>query len=409
MAPKMTRKQKIGLILVISILFTDELLYSIIIPIIPYFTEQLQISPAMTGILFSSYAIAALVSTPFFGILADRAGRRVSILAGLAILLFATLMFAFSHSYWLLIASRFIQGIGAGAAWAASLALLADLFPPKMRGRAMGLALTGISTGTLLGAPIGGFIFEFVGYQWPFLFVAGLAAINFVLVLSLVPKAEKGSAPQQTEQTNMLSLLQNRSVLFILSVIFVVSTTLCLLDPTLPLFFTERFHISSADIGILFGVMTLANALVSPVSGFLSDRYRPGSIMLIGMAAIAVASSAIALSQTLWQSTAAMILAGLGIGFALSPAMSHLGNVTGEDGSQAHGQTYALSDMTFTAGMIMGPLIGGIITEVWSVSAALHLLALGLFLLVIVIFGVRRRKNAYKTPIIQEQQNGNRH
>ncbi|HEX7064240.1 MAG TPA: MFS transporter [Bacillales bacterium] len=391
MTVKMTRKQRDGLILVISILFTDELLYSIIIPIIPYFTEKLQMSPAMTGVLFSSYAVAALISTPFFGILADRAGRRVSILSGLAILFLATVLFAFTHSYGLLVASRAIQGIGAGAAWAASLALLADLFPAKMRGRAMGLALTGISTGTLLGAPLGGFIFEFGGYQWPFLFVAGLAALNFIFVVLLVPGIQT-SANQQAGKANMPALLKNRSVLFIVTVIFAVSTTLCLLDPILPILFDGRFQLSSSGIGILFGLMTFANALVSPISGFLSDRFRPGIIMLTGLMGIAAALPVMAFSQTLSLETGAMVLAGFGIGFALSPAMSHLGNVIGEGKEQSHGQAYALSDMCFTAGMIMGPLIGGLMTNIWSITAVLCIFGIVIFFLVVGMFGMELSK-----------------
>lgn len=384
MGIKMNREQRIGLILIVSILFTDELLYSIIIPIIPYFTKHFHLSSSMTGLLFSSYALASLSSTPFFGMLADRMGRRVPILSGLVILLLATLLFAFSHSFALLIASRLIQGIGAGAAWAASLAFLADLFQPKIRGRAMGMAFTGISTGSLLGAPLGGFIFEFGGYQWPFLFVAGLSVMNFILFFTLVPKTP---VRQQTGRMAMLSLLRNRSVLFIMSIILVISTTLCLLDPILPTLFAKRFQSSSWLIGVLFGGMTLANSVISPVSGFLSDRYHPQSIILIGLAGIAVSLPGMALSQTLWQEICAMILAGFGIGFTLSPAMSYLGNAVSKQGNQVYGKTYALSDMCFTTGMVMGPLIGGVVADAWSTAAVLNVFGAVIALFLLLMFG----------------------
>ncbi|HET7578617.1 MAG TPA: MFS transporter [Bacillales bacterium] len=388
MPMKMSQNQRTCLILVISILFTDELLYSIIIPIIPYFSEHYQMSSSMTGLLFSSYAISSLVATPFFGMMADRFGRHAPILSGLAILLLATLLFAFSHSYTLLIVSRTIQGIGAGAAWAASLALLADLFPSELRGRAMGMAFTGISTGSLLGAPVGGFIFEFGGYQWPFLFVAGLSVLNFILFSALVPKSR---VREQSVKVPMLSLLKNRAVLFIVSIILIVSTTLCLLDPILPILFSDRFQSPSWLIGLLFGGMTLANALISPVSGFLSDRYNSRSTILVGLIGIAIALPLMALSQVLWQEICAMILAGFGIGFTLSPALSHLGNAVGKDGSQAYGKTYALSDMCFTTGMVMGPLIGGVVSDIWSSGAVLNLFGIVIFLFVLGFIGTHHR------------------
>lgn len=381
MAAVMTRQQRIGLALVVSILFVDELLYSLIIPIIPYFMDHLHVSPTMTGVLFSSYAVGSLVAAPFFGRLTDRTGRRLPILAGLAFLVMSTLLFAFSHSIGLLIASRTIQGISAGATWTAGLTLLVDLFPPKTRGKAMGLAFTGISAGTLLGAPFGGLIFEIGGYESPFLVAAALALLNILLVLLFLPET---SWETQTNKASVWSLFRIPAVWFISFAILLASTTLCLLDPVLPILLNEQFNLNSAMIGLLFGAMTLAYAIMSPVSGTLSDQYGPRHVILISLVGMAGSLLAVAFSQALWHVAAAMIFSGLFIGSTLSPAMAYLGDAVDNSRSGAYGAAYALSNMIFMVGMIVGPLFGGMLTDSWSVTTTLHSLGIVIFLFVIV-------------------------
>lgn len=389
MKVKMNKAQRTGLALVVAILFVDEMLYSLIIPLVPYFTEQLHISSTMTGILFSSYPIAAILTTPLFGMLADRIGRRKPILIGLVILVISTLLFALGQSVVFLIAARAIQGIASAAAWGASLAYLADLFPARMRGRAMGLAFTGISTGTLLGAPFGGLIFDLGGYEWPFLIAATIAAVNMIFAYLWIPETSKQSE-QPAENGSMLTLFQNRSVLFVGSVILAASMTLCLLDPLLPMLLEAQFDASSLLIGLMFGVMTLAYALISPISGSFADRYNGRVIMFLSLGIIIIALPIMAFSTTIWTLLVAMILAGAGIGGALSPTMAALGNAVDASGQGLYGSAYALSNMIFMIGMIFGPLIGGSLADIWSVSLVLIFMAAAVLLFVLVVLGKRQ-------------------
>lgn len=406
MAVKMNREQRTGLGLVISILFIDELLYSLIIPIIPFFTGELHISSTMTGFLFSSYAVASLIATPFFGKLTDQVGRRIPILIGLVLLAVSTFLFAFSHSIGLLIISRMTQGIAAGAAWTAALAYLVDLFPPKTRGKAMGFAFTGISTGSLLGAPIGGLIFELGGYEWPFLSAAGFAVLVIILVLLFLPKI---SIQQQTEKTGMLALLRQPPVLFIGLIILLAATTLCLLDPVLPILLSGTFHLSSGMIGLAFGIMTLAYGLMSPISGSFADRYHPRRVLLISLTGLAVALVCMALSPTIWLVISTMVFAGLCMGSSLSPAMSYLGDVIDNSGKSSYGAAYALSNMIFMVGMIAGPAIGGTLVDEWSVTAVLTLLGFVIFLFVILMLGmIKRRKDQTIKKNLDQHQTGGR-
>ncbi|GIO17404.1 hypothetical protein J18TS1_05040 [Oceanobacillus oncorhynchi subsp. incaldanensis] len=150
------KAQKSALFVVTLAIFTDMLLYGMIVPILPDYADSLSISQTAIGILFGSYAAALLIATPVFGVISDKVGRRGPMLWGILGLTLATLLFAFANTFWLLLICRILQGIAAAATWTAGLALLADFYPSKERGKVMGIALSGQAMGTLLGPTFGG-------------------------------------------------------------------------------------------------------------------------------------------------------------------------------------------------------------------------------------------------------------
>ncbi|QRG69516.1 MFS transporter [Brevibacillus choshinensis] len=389
--PKMTKSQRIGLLFVVLILFIDMLLYSLLIPIVPYFTETLKPSSTMMGILFSSYAVAMLIATPFFGPISDRIGRRIMLLIGLVGLAISTILFAVSDSLALLITARFVQGLAAAATWPTALALLADLFPPKMRGAIMGIALTAISTGTLLGAPIGGWLFEMSGHRTPFLAAAAFTLINIILVYAFLREETTRS---ESEKLQVGGFLRHPQVAFIAGIVLLAEISLCLLEPTLPVFMTDKLSITPAAIGLLFAVMTLAYGLIAPVAGALSSRFNPFTLMFVGILSLAVFMPFLVWAGTLWQAALAMALVGASVGFTLSPTLATLGEIIDRGGSGAYGTAYSLFNMFHGVGMVAGPLAGGILTDVLPVSSAIIAVAASIFSFGILLYVMLRAKQS---------------
>ena len=77
-------------------IFTDTLVYGLVVPILPRHVAALGLPEWAVGVLFGSYAVALLVATPVFGALADRVGRRRPLVGGLLGLGSATLLFAYA-------------------------------------------------------------------------------------------------------------------------------------------------------------------------------------------------------------------------------------------------------------------------------------------------------------------------
>ncbi|WP_289135708.1 MFS transporter [uncultured Brevibacillus sp.] len=391
---QMTKQQRTGLLFVILILFIDMLLYSLLIPIVPYFMETLQPSSTMMGVLFSSYAVAMLIATPIFGPISDRFGRRIMLLIGLLGLAASTLLFAFSESMTLLITARFVQGISAAATWPTALALLADLFPPQKRGAVMGTALTAISTGTLLGAPIGGWLFEISDHRMPFLAAAAFTVLNIVLVYFFLKEETNRTV---SEKLQLSGFIRNPQVIFIAGIVLLAEMSLCLLEPTLPVFFTEKLGTTPTTIGLLFAIMTLAYGMIAPVAGSLSSRYNPYKLMFGGIIALAVFMPFLTLSGSFWQTAIAMALVGAGVGFTLSPTLATLGGIIDEGGSGAYGTAYSLFNMFHGVGMVAGPLLGGILTDLLPVSTAIIVVAAAILGFGIMLFVQLRSSKTVRT------------
>lgn len=106
------------------------------------------------------YLLASTAVTPLYGKLADIHGRRVVLLSGIVVFVVGSVACALSPTPWLLIASRFMQGLGGGGLIALAQTIVADMVSPKERGRYQVYFASVFLTSSLLGPVLGGFISE---------------------------------------------------------------------------------------------------------------------------------------------------------------------------------------------------------------------------------------------------------
>jgi len=372
---QLSRIQWISLILVIGILFIDMLLYSIFIPVAPYFVTKYKMSSTMVGVLFGSYAAALFITTPFFGKMTDRVGRCKTMMTGLVFMLFSTLLFIFSQTTIMLICARFLQGLAAAASWTAALALLADLFDRSIRGTVMGFAMGGISAGSLLGAPTGGWLFEVGDYRTPFLVAALITLLILVAVWGLLREPVRSS--KALKGGSVFSLLCHRTVFFIACIILLAETTLTMLEPLISMYVTKQFQLSPLLLGVLFGVMTISYASIAPIVGTLTNKYNPFWLMLVGIIGLALSLPFIVLaSNVLWLMGVSCFI-GTFVGLTLVPTLPTLGAIVDQGALRGdYGVAYALVNMIHAAGMMLGPFVGGVLTDRMPV------------MFVLIIFGV---------------------
>lgn len=383
------RSQFIGLALVAFTLLLDTLLYSLIIPIIPVYITKMGASQSIVGLLFGSYAFSLLITSPLWGILSDRIGRRIPILLGLSGFAASTIFFAFADNIVELFIARLLQGVASAATWTSCLALLADLFESSKRGKVMGIALTALSAGSLIGAPIGGFLSDIGGYMMPFVVVTGLIILDGLAFAFFVKVPRK----LIEEKANIIDLLCNRKVLMISAIILIANGVLSLIEPILPIFLEKSFNASSTSIGLLFGVATLAHGISAPISGNLADRYGNFPVMLVGLAAIAIVLPLLVISNTMLFEGIAMFLVGISVAAALSPTLSAIASVVDQQESKSYAVAYAVFDIFYGMAMLLGPIAGGILADMFGLKLSVFVVSsVLLFMILLVILS----NNFYK-------------
>jgi EmrB/QacA subfamily drug resistance transporter len=116
----------------------------------------------------TSYLLAATVSTPLYGKLGDMLGRKPVFQAAILIFLVGSMLAGLSQTMDQLIAFRFLQGVGAGGLMVGAQAIIADIVPPRDRGRYMGLIGGVFAVASVAGPLLGGFFVDNLSWRWVF-------------------------------------------------------------------------------------------------------------------------------------------------------------------------------------------------------------------------------------------------
>ena len=118
----------------------------LLISLLPVHIRNLGHGEATVGTIMSLFSIAALVTRPFAGVLADRAGRRHSIFIGSVLIGLSCIGYSIAGSSTIFLA-RLLNGVGWGAVTAATATVAADLAPPNRRGTILGIygTVTGLA------------------------------------------------------------------------------------------------------------------------------------------------------------------------------------------------------------------------------------------------------------------------
>ncbi|KAJ2716726.1 hypothetical protein H4R19_000466 [Coemansia spiralis] len=317
--------------------FADTVAYGLIVPFLPeVLQDRLGMSSSANGILFGCFGVGIIIGAPVSAYASDRWKiRRWPMVFGLLGLGVTTILFALSNAFWQLVVARLAQGVSSGITWSIGLGMIAEVYPGKAMGQAMGVAFAGFTLGYLGGPLIGGGLYAAGGIHAVAIFVGALTFVDLVFRLLLVePKpaqlrpasvATLGSnqdekrdleapdepypdapptpsppalgenadlecatptgtpAPHNDDQlasaplkprTTMLDLLKQWQILACCLANIIITSAPGAFEPLLPLHMRESFGSTSVISGVVFAALVIPSVIAGPIAGRLSDDER---------------------------------------------------------------------------------------------------------------------------------------
>jgi len=325
-----------------------------------YLTEVLGSSVTVVGAVISTYLVVDIITRTPAGWLADRWGRKPTLLAGIALsILPLPLMIRVqsSRSFLLLNAAN---GLGAGCIWPAVYAGVADTYRRTERGLVMGVLSTVMLGGLALGPISGNLLLGLTSYRTTFLICIGLICVVFAVVLSLA-RETKHSRPDTSGlkgRDHLRSL--TRDLVLLGSIALLLTSSLAFLLPIISLYGSEVLQVDKVTMGLMLVVPGGITALALLPAGHLADRIGRKPPIVAGLALLAVCYAGAPITTNLLVVTAGATCAGLGYALAV-PAWNALAmdSIPGESRGLLLGAVATVQG----AGLAIGPIIGGSLWE----------------------------------------------
>ena len=400
-----SHRRNLVVLLVATALFNDMLQLTMLLPII----HTLVSSPpplgvtnnkeVALGLFFASKDVCQMLSAPFAGVLCSKFSPHMALTSSILGLGVATFVFAEATTFWQLLLARGAQGAASAAVMCGGLSFLAETHPKNIRGKAMGLAQSGLALGMLCGPLIGGLLFEQLGRRNTFRCAAGMVLANAIAMMLLMkvapPESNRDVFERETmsdvevEAKGQLSLaksskqlLRNFDILAVTASTFVIHAVVGVIKPLSQVVLDKEFGVTMVKRSFIISIATLAYFIAAPSAGILSDHMSRSHLVALSLVLMSGSSLFFALRHLgLWAFYVSVALLGIAMGVQKSSSQSLLADLVDKHGLGEYSMVYALSDVADSLGLIIGPVVGLALSQMYGPSVGV--LSIGILCLLL--------------------------
>ncbi|MBM3470359.1 MAG: MFS transporter [Armatimonadetes bacterium] len=331
--------------------------FGIVMPILPFLARRFGASSLQMGLLITAWAVAQFAASPFWGLAADRIGRKPVLIIGLFGYTLAFLGMALAQSYEMLLAARVVGGLISASVLPSAQAIAADLSAPEERSTVMGRMGAGFGLGFLVGPAAGG-ILALAGPLVPFHVAAATSALAVPLVVRLVreppPDARRAAAARLGTRALAQALRSPELPLYLMA----LATTWggSSLFSMLGYYAIDRAGGTPADVGVMFTALGLGSVVAQGIAvGPVTRRLGEVRTIRAGFVAGAAGFLVVALAGSVAAITVAVCMTSLAMAF-LRPSLAALNSRTTRLG---YGTSLGMQTSFDSLGRALGPLGAG--------------------------------------------------
>lgn len=375
--------------------------FGILAPALPIFAKTFDVSALQASAVISSFALMRFVFAPVAGGLVDRLGERIVLTSGLLIVASSSVVAGFSQTYLQLVLFRGIGGIGSSMFTISAMALLLRVVDSNQRGRAASAFQGGFLLGGVAGPAVGGIVVA-ISIRAPFfvyaasLFAAAAVTMIFLSRAKLHEREEMVSHGQASKLQELRGVLGNKAYQAALGTNLIAGfVTFGLRSSIVPLFVVEALDRGPSLSGFGFLAAAAVQAVFLLPAGRMADTQGRRKALIYGTSATAVGMVVLTLSDAAVNGlgTAAalgtilflvsMAIQGFGASFLGSAPSAVVGDVMG---GKKGGIVVATFQMMSDVGAIAGPLIAGLLVDLfdynWAFAAGAALALIPIILVI---------------------------
>lgn len=278
--------------------FVDMVGLLMILPLLPYYADELGGGGMEVALLVSSFTAAQLISAPLWGRFSDRHGRKPALLVGLSAAAIAYIVFAFATSLWLLLLSRIVQGAGGGTVGVIQ-AYVADSTEPQNRAKALGWLSAATNLGVALGPPLGSLAL-LLGRPGPGLVAATLCVLNIGFAARFLKESRDmtevaAKRPGASRHAIMRVVTHSREPAPRLIWIYAIAMgAFSGMTAILALFLLDEWAVGPDRIWMVFTYLGVISVITrAGILGTLVDRFGEVRLSRIGLVLLAIGLGAI--------------------------------------------------------------------------------------------------------------------
>ncbi|KAG8192957.1 hypothetical protein JTE90_028080 [Oedothorax gibbosus] len=370
--------------------FTAFLSMSIIAPFFPREAAAKGMREAVSGFVFSIYALVMVITSPIFGKIIPTVGAKFMFLSGVGVCGSCNILFGLLDKVYgqieftvLCFVVRSFEALGAAAFSTASCTILIDQFPDNI-GTVFGFIETCTGVGMSIGPAIGGALYAVGGFGLPF-FALGGSVVLIVPFCWYLLRNVKDPEGVLTPSVSYKKLLSMPHVVVVCLILAVASQAQGFIDPTLEPHM-RQYNLDTSIIGLLFLLLSAAYAISSPIVGWVSGKVENKyPIMIVGLILVTLAmlllgpSDFLPIDGSLWLSIVALILLGFSFAAAYVPTFESMFIAAMNGGLEDDINTYSvvsgLWNSVYSLGEVTGPSLGGVLSDFLTFPQASTLMA----------------------------------
>jgi len=384
---KPRRRFSSPLLPIFLIVAVDVLGFTIILPLLPFYSERLGASATAVGELVATYAVCQLIAGPILGQWSDRVGRRPVLLISQAGTLGGFLLLAFSTHIWMLFVARAIDGATAGNLSIAQ-AYISDMTKPEERAKSFAVIGIAFGLGFLVGPAISGYLAHF-GYQAPIFAASGLSLTTILCTYFLLPRREvvhehreaEGDAGPGGRRLPLISwgqysrYFRDRELARLLAQWLLFSFSFSTFISGFALFAERRYQwnghpVGVREVGYIFAFngflgIIMQGGVVGRMVKWLGER----KVVRLGFVTAMLGYAAVGLTRTIGQLLWVTAFTSVG-GAGLRPALTSL--VTQKAGKREQGVIIGLTQSLMSIAQIAAPVVSGVLIDrrhltIWAI------------------------------------------